>query len=111
VDAIAAAGNSSLPLALRRLSEGGGARPHLAYPPAASTIDLLRDADGDPRPVTLRAQGGKQPLRWIIDGAPVPSDGGPVLDWRPDGPGFVHVTIIDSADHASRAVFRLQPGG
>jgi penicillin-binding protein 1C len=110
-DAIAAAGNSGLPPALRRLSEGGGARPHLAYPPAASTIDLLRDADGDPQPVTLRAQGGKQPLRWIIDGAPVPSDGGPVLDWRPDGPGFVHVTIIDSADHASRAVFRLQPGG
>jgi penicillin-binding protein 1C len=111
-DAIAAAGTNALPLALRRLSEARAeaARPHLAYPPAASAIDLLRDADGDPRPVTLRAQGGRQPLRWIINGAPVPSDGGPVLAWRPDGPGFVHVTIIDSADRASRAIFRLQPG-
>jgi len=108
-EAIDTANTGKLPVALRRLSDGGPARPHLFFPPAAATIDFLRDSSGDARPVTLRAQGGKQPLRWIVNGEPVASDGGPDLEWRPDGPGFVHVTIIDGNDRSSRSVFRLQP--
>jgi penicillin-binding protein 1C len=108
-EAIAATTTSALPIALRRLSDGAATRPHLAFPPAAATIDYLREGDGEPRALTLRAQGGKPPLRWIVNGAPIPSDGGPALDWRPDGPGFVHVTVIDSADRSSRSVFRLKP--
>jgi penicillin-binding protein 1C len=106
-EAIAAASANALPIALRRLSDGAAARPHLVYPPAAATVDFLRDARGEALPVTLRAQGGKPPLRWIVNGAPVPSDGGPALDWQPDGPGFVQVTVIDSADRSTRAQFRL----
>jgi penicillin-binding protein 1C len=108
-EAIEAGNTAALPVALRRLSDGAATRPHLAFPPAAATVDYLRDGQGEARPVTLRAQGGKPPLRWIVNGAPISSDGGPALDWRPDGPGFVHVTIIDSADRSSRSVFRLKP--
>jgi len=97
-----------LPIALRRLSDSGATRPHLFFPPSAATVDFLHDTAGDPRPVTLRAQGGKEPLRWIVNGEPVPSDGGPELQWHPDGPGFVHVTIIDGNDRSSRSVFRLR---
>jgi penicillin-binding protein 1C len=110
-EAIEVAGNAALPVALRRLGEAGATRPHLAFPPASSTIDLLADADGAAKPVTLRAEGGQPPLRWIVNGAPAPSDGGPALSWRPDGPGFVQVTIIDRNDRSSRATFRLRPPG
>jgi penicillin-binding protein 1C len=109
VEAIDASGAGALPVTLRRLSDGAATRPHLVFPPAAATIDFLRDPRGDARTVTLRAQGGRPPLRWIVNGAPIPSDGGPALDWRPDGPGFVHVMVIDGADRSSRAVFRLKP--
>ncbi len=108
-EAIAASGNAALPTALRRLSDGGATRPHLVFPPAATTIDFLRDPEGGARPITLRAQGGREPLRWIVNGAPIPSDGGPTLDWRPDGPGFVRVTIIDGADRSTHGTFRLKP--
>jgi penicillin-binding protein 1C len=107
-EAIATANTSALPIALRRLSDGGATRPHLFFPPSAATVDFLHDPAGDPRPVTLRAQGGKEPLRWIVNGEPVASDGGPELQWHPDGPGFVHVTIIDGNDRSSRSVFRLR---
>jgi penicillin-binding protein 1C len=107
-DAIEASGNGTLPVALRRLSDGTAPKPHLYFPPSAATVDLLRDADGTARPLTLRCQGGTGALRWIVNGEPIPSDGGPDLTWRPDGPGFVHVTIIDNADRASHATFRLR---
>jgi penicillin-binding protein 1C len=110
-EALDAANTSGLPIALRRLSNAGTTRPHLLFPPSASTVDLLDDPDGAPRPITLRAQGGREPLRWIIDGALVPSNGGRALEWRPVGPGFVHVTVIDGNDRASSATFRLRPAG
>lgn len=108
-EALAATSNKALPPSLRRLGEGGPARPHLAFPPAASAVDYLVGADGAPQPLTLRAEGGRPPFRWIINGAPVESDGDSILPWRPDGPGFVQVTIIDRNDRAGRASFRLQP--
>jgi penicillin-binding protein 1C len=110
-EAIEVAANGALPVALRRLGEAAATRPHLAFPPASSTIDLLADADGGAKPVTLRAEGGQAPLRWIVNGAPAPSDGGSVLSWRPDGPGFVQVTIIDRNDRSTHAIFRLRPPG
>ena len=81
------------------------------YPPSAATVDLLKGCTGDLRPVTLRAQGGKAPLRWIVNGQPLPTDGGPDVEWQPDGPGFVQVTIIDGNDRASHSMFRLRPTG
>ncbi len=108
-DVIEAANTNKLPPSLRRLSDGGPVRPHIFYPPAAATVDLLKGAAGDLRPVTLRAQGGKAPLRWIVNGQPLPTDGGPDVEWQPDGPGFVQVTIIDGNDRASHSMFRLRP--
>ena len=106
-EAIETANTGNLPIALRRLSDGSATRPHLFFPPAAATVDLLRQSNGELSPVMLRAQGGKQPLRWIVNGEPVRSDGGAELEWRPDGPGFVHVTIIDGNDRSSHSIFRL----
>jgi penicillin-binding protein 1C len=107
-DAIETSGNAGLPIALRRLSDVSETRPHLYFPPAAATVDLLHDPDGDAHPVTLRSQGGKEPLRWIVNGEPIKSDGGPELVWRPEGPGFVQVTIIDDSDRSTHSTFRLR---
>ena len=71
-------------------------RLRLVFPPAGVEI-----ADG---PVTLRAAGGRRPLTFLVDGAPLASTlARRDADWRPDGPGHYRVTVLD-ADGASATV-------
>lgn len=90
--AIAASpGASAAPLSLR-----------LLFPPAEATLA----ADG---PVTLRAMGGRRPLVFLVDGAPVP--GVPAqrqASWQPPGPGFYRVTVLDADGTAARAAVRVR---
>jgi penicillin-binding protein 1C len=107
--AIVAGSNADLPAGLRRLGGAGrveGARPVLDYPPAGSIVDLVA-AGGGYGAVTLRARGGEAPFRWLVNGVPQAGHGDE-LAWRPDGPGFAVVTLIDARDRAAGGRFRLQ---
>ena len=96
-------------------------RPAAAAPPprtdAAGQADALRllfpppgavlAGDG---PVTLRAMGGQRPLRFLVDGMPLPAD--PArreAAWTPPGPGFYRVTVLDANGSAARVPVRVAP--
>ncbi|MFT8247199.1 transglycosylase domain-containing protein [Roseomonas sp. BN140053] len=78
-------------------------RLRLLFPPAGATVEgggLL----------TLRAAGGRRPLRFLVDGAPI--DSTPArrdTGWTPPGPGFYRVTVLDADGTAASAPVRVRP--
>ncbi len=85
-------------------SSGMPAEPslRLLFPPAGAVLS----AGGL---VVLRAMGGRRPLRFLVDGAPV--EGAPArreAGWSPDGPGFYTITVLDADGLAVRAPVRVQ---
>jgi penicillin-binding protein 1C len=59
--------------------------------------------------VTIRAMGGRRPLVFLVDGAPNPGE--PVrreTAWRPPGPGFYRLTVLDADGAADRAAVEVQ---
>ena len=105
------AARRDLPPALQRLDPGPLGRigedaggPKILYPPDGSAVAW----DGQELP--LEASGGHGPLRWLIDGRPLPA-GRPrrTLYWRPEGIGFARLTVIDADGRSARATVRLVP--
>jgi len=63
---------------------------HLLFPPP----DAVLSGDG---PVTIRVMGGRRPLSFLVDGAPVAADRvRRDAAWRPPGPGFYRLTVLDA---------------
>ena len=78
--------------------------PHILYPPPGATLALQPG-----QPLALEASGGTPPYRWAIDGQPLPQPPlGENPAWRPDGPGFAHLTLTDNADHFTEEDLRLR---
>ena len=70
---------------------------HLLFPPAGAVLS----ADG---PVTIRVMGGRRPLTFMVDGAPLPADHiRRDVTWQPAGPGFYRLTVLDADGTAVRA--------
>ena len=80
--------------------------PRLIFPPAGATIAV--DGFGrSSRGLTLAARG--EGLNWYVDGAAVPVD--PVSAaavWRPAGPGFYRITVIDADGRRAEARVRVK---
>jgi penicillin-binding protein 1C len=109
------ADNAHLPANLRtfRVRPGASANDaastrnvRIAYPIDGATLELT--AADQPLPsLTLQANGGALPLRWLVNGTPIDSQ--PYrrqAQWHPDGRGQVRVTVIDSdGNSASSAVW------
>ncbi len=104
-------GRNSLPPRLQRLDPGrpaqpGAARPNLkiVYPPDGALIEWRSEE------LPLEAVGGKPPLRWLIDGKPLPaSQPRRKLYWHPEGIGFAQLTVIDAEGRSARSTVRLSP--
>jgi penicillin-binding protein 1C len=99
-----------LPPALRRLDPtlhgigtgraAGG--PKILYPPDGAVVAW----DGASLP--LEASGGKGPLRWLVDGKPLPpAKPRRTPYWQPAEIGFVRLTVIDARGRSARATVRL----
>lgn len=74
----------------------------LLFPPPDSTLS----ADG---PVTLRAMGGRRPLTFLVDGAPLPTDAARrEVSWLPAAPGFYRLTVLDANGASARAAVRVR---
>ncbi|MFC0406705.1 penicillin-binding protein 1C [Roseomonas elaeocarpi] len=93
------------PLPVRpRFVAGGEAPDHLRllFPPAGAVLP------GD-EAVTLRVQGGRRPLHFLVDGVPIASE--PArreANWTPPAAGFYRVTVLDADGVAASVPVRVR---
>ena len=75
----------------------------LLFPPPNAVLS----GDG---PVVLRAMGGRRPLTFLVDGAPLPvaSPARREAAWLPPAPGFYRVTVLDADGLAARVAVRVR---
>lgn len=109
-------GGAAAPL-LRRVSAGGPAvsrpgRPaeplRLVFPSDGMAVEAMR-TDGGAESLMLEASGGRRPLSWLVDGrrltiSPVRRE----TSWRPAGPGFVRISVIDADGLSDSAVVEIR---
>jgi penicillin-binding protein 1C len=115
-EALVVKNTAALPPPLRHLRTdiakiaGGGATAALsiAYPPDGARLDLGYAA-GAPEDLALKANGGRPPFSWTIDGRPV---GTPMsrrnASVRLGGQGFVRISVMDGAGSTSSIVVRVE---
>jgi penicillin-binding protein 1C len=59
--------------------------------------------------VTIRASGGRRPLTFLVDGAPLEQERARrEASWTPPGPGFYRITVLDADGAAARAELRVR---
>jgi penicillin-binding protein 1C len=59
--------------------------------------------------VTIRVAGGRRPLTFLVDGAPIPAERARrETGWTPPGPGFYRVTVLDADGAAVGAALRVR---
>lgn len=103
-----AAPRAPLPVRAAPPATAAGSEPldrlRLLFPPPGAV--LAAEGAGH---VTLRAAGGRRPLTFLVDGAPLPAE--PArreAAWVPPGPGFFRVTVLDAAGAVARAEIRVR---
>ena len=69
----------------------------IAFPMDGAVLEV-RGTEKGLAGLQLRANGGRKPLRWLIEGRPIPS--APFrrsVLWSPDGEGQARITVVDAA--------------
>jgi penicillin-binding protein 1C len=104
--------NAKLPPPLQKFSPTGEPGrtlepPRIMFPPDGARLEL--SAAGAPDPVALKIAGGRAPLTVMVNGVPLASPGARrTLFFRPDGPGFVRLTVMDARGATDSVTVRLQ---
>jgi penicillin-binding protein 1C len=81
----------------------------IAFPPDGSRVAFAQTAAGLSETIAMKAEGGALPLTWFVNGAPLARKSRErTLFWKPDGEGFVHLTIVDGQGLSDSVVFRLE---
>jgi penicillin-binding protein 1C len=115
-DALVVRKNIDLPPPLRHLrtdvAKAAGAiavaQLQIAYPPDGARLDLGFVA-GSPEPLALKANGGRPPFTWLIDGRPVaPPRARRNASVTPSGQGFSRISVIDGAGETASVVVRIE---
>jgi penicillin-binding protein 1C len=79
------------------------------FPPNGARLELARADDGKPDPVALKIAGGSGTVTVLVNGMPLASASGRrTVFFMPEGPGFVRLTVIDSAGATDSVAVRLQ---
>jgi penicillin-binding protein 1C len=113
------ASNAKLPAPLQRFRPagvlaavaGGNGEPppRIMFPPNGARLELAAEADGDIDPVALKITGGASPLTVMVNGVPLDHAGpGRSLFFKPDGPGFTRLTVVDARGQVDSVTVRLQ---
>jgi penicillin-binding protein 1C len=90
---------------------GGNAEPppRILFPPDGARLELTAGADGDTDPLALKITGGASPLTVLVNGIPL---GGATttrtIFFRPDGPGFARLTVMDARGQVDSVTVRMQ---
>jgi penicillin-binding protein 1C len=106
--------SAKLPVPLRHFQSGrlageaGQPSLHILYPPNGALLDVT--TNGAPDLVPLKVAGAVAPLTVLVNGIPVEAQQRDALFFRPDGPGFSRITVIDSAGDTDSVVVRVGDG-
>ncbi|HEY4199175.1 MAG TPA: penicillin-binding protein 1C [Devosiaceae bacterium] len=94
--------NAQLPEPLRRFRHpdddkvARDAAPEIAYPANGVDVDLGLAAGAD-APLTIKVRNGVPPFTFFANGAPFGRSAfARQEDWKPDGPGYVTLSVVDS---------------
>lgn len=83
-------------------------RLRIAFPIDGATMVMAMQSD-QPLPFVLKAEGGKLPLRWMVNGHAVDSQAYlRQTQWDPDGRGAHRVTVMDATGQSTSAEIWLK---
>ena len=82
--------------------------PSIAFPPNGAVVPLPDDKAGDPS-LQFKADGGRSPLTWLVNGAPLGSFDrfAPAL-YTPQGEGLARVTVVDALGRSDTSEIRFK---
>lgn len=108
-------GTADLPPPLRlfrgvqgSLQAANGSGPQIAFPPAGARVELTPSPRRQDAQLAFKAEGGALPLTWFVNGAPLRAGAHRRnAFWRPDGRGFVRLTVMDNRGRTDSVVFRV----
>jgi len=81
--------------------------PRIMFPPDGARLEL--SGGRAPDPLALKIAGGRAPLTVMVNGVPLAPQGGHrTVFYRPDGPGFVRLTVMDARGASDSVSVRLQ---
>ena len=96
------AANADLPTPLRRFRNpndnmvAADPAPEIAFPADGVDLDLGLKT-GDDQPLTVKVRNGVPPFTFFANGAPFARSAFARQDsWKPDGPGFVTLSVVDA---------------
>jgi penicillin-binding protein 1C len=101
-----------LPPPLRHFNADSGPlqvaeRPRIMFPPNGARLEL--EGGAAPDPLAVKIAGGRGPLTVMVNGAPITVDRGQhTVFFKPDGPGFVRLTVMDARGLTDSVMVRLQ---
>ena len=85
------------------------AGPRILFPPNGARLEGGASNGVLFEPVPLKIAGGSGPLTVLVNGVPLTSQAGRrSYAWRPDGPGFARLTVMDGGGRTDSVVVRVQ---
>jgi penicillin-binding protein 1C len=108
---------ADLPAHLRHFGRGPEQAPkgavEIAFPPDGARVDLGLShgsaAGQGRRELALQVRNGRPPFVWLVNGQPVArAPYARDARWRPDGPGFAEIAVIDAAGTASQVTVFIE---
>jgi penicillin-binding protein 1C len=82
--------------------------PTISFPPDGATVPLA-DARAKDKSIMLKADGGRAPLTWLIDGRIIGSfDRFQPVNLVPPGEGFAEITVVDASGRSDSAKIRFK---
>ncbi len=100
-----------LPAPLRRFhasraSDEIAEAPRIMFPPNGARLELM---DAPASAVPVKVSGGIAPLTVMVNGVPLPqARGRHTTFFRPNGPGFVRLTVMDARGATDSVMVRMQ---
>ncbi len=82
--------------------------PSISFPPDGATVPLAEASTKD-KSIMLKADGGRAPLTWLIDGRIIGSFARfQPVNLVPPGEGFARITVVDAAGRSDTAKIRFK---